>query len=800
MGKTRKLCAFYFTLHLFLPLSFVPEGKSAESVKEVNLAISSLVYDPFTAKIYGASTNNLLQIDPDSGQVLRTFDLGSRIYLLELGAGNGVWVAVDHAIRRFNLETLSAEDPIAIVETASDLSPSQSEAYTVAFSTPRVPGRWEAGWLIKNGLVLPDTVMGTFVAVNGNYYFKDTIRLTPGPNGVNADPSPVPPYIVPTYHAGRMKPFGSYVYNAAKDGWNINTLEPLPGTPHFEANWAASFTISRAENAVYYLTDNSTSLDLDRFEHITFKHTGHHRFTNVTPSRIVRSIAACGTNRVAFHDSSRLYLVDTAQLFLPGDLRVSQMHPTSVLVGHDFGITITITNQGPGAAMNVSYVDTLNSGIIRSYNQQLPVDPFVHTSVVSNSFGTIEPGQSIELSLGVLPTDVLISTNQFTIISNNDPNPANNASEGRISVVRNSTAITEFPFVSADLAYDPLRKRLFISNGASLWAYHRDRDEIRLVRVEYPPDGERIEVSDAGGHVFRFALGYFYQYDSETLAGTTLPAPETATRGPITVINDFAISPSDPNLQVFSEPQGTYLFRAGSALPQRINEQGAVAFSADGSHVYFQNGSDCSLMVLRVDPSGLIPEHTRNDVPCGDFTVSGDLLYFNSGLIYKPATGQRASNSFSLTPPSYVVPRAANYIDVLNRTNGAWALRRLSATTLQPVMTIPIDPAVGTPLEMVGMDADTVAIRTSGSGARVLVVDLRNGGTLTASLTISSPNQVTISFFSVLGQNYRIERTDNLANPTWTTVRDNIPGNGGRIEETISTTTGLASFYRVVQL
>jgi hypothetical protein len=790
MGIYFRPAGLFFGLSLLMASVLVAPASAAEAIRKVDLALTALVYDPFTGKLYGASTNNLLQIDPDSGRVLRTFDLGSRIFRIELGAGNGIWTAVDHALRRFNLETLAAEDPIAIVDNVVDLSPSQSEPHTVAFSTPRISGRWETGWLVRNGIILPGVIEhGTFVAVNGNYFFKDNHRYPIGPNGVvNSGPIPLP-----TYRPSRMKPFGSYIYNAFGDGWNINTVEPLPGTPHV-VGVGGIFTINRAENALYYVTliDDST-LDLDRFEHLTFKHTGHYRVRNIeadTPTHD-RWVAAWSTNRVAFHTSSKLYLLDTAQLFLPADLVVTQTVQPSASVGEDYSLTLKVANEGPGAALNVNYSNVLSSGIIRSINQQLQIDPFVHPSVFTNNLGTIEPGAAIELHLGILPLDVHTISNLFAVTSNDDPNPANNSSQSQISIIRNSATVTELPFPSADLAYDPLRKRLFIGSGGALWAYHRDLDQIRLMRVEHPRD-EKIEVSDAGGTVFRFAAGYFYSYDSETLVGTRLPAPAN-------IINDFAVSPLNPNLQVFSEARGTYLFSSGFGLPNKITEQGTVAFSSDGTRVYFQNASDCSLSVLRVDPNGLILELTRSNLACGEFTVSSNLLYFNNGVIYDPASGQVAANSFSLTPPSYVVPRAGTYIDILNRTNDAWVVRRLSAATLQPIMTVPIDPVFGTPLEMVAMDANTVAVRTSGAGARVLVIDLNDRGILNADLTVSGAGQLTLSFFSILGENYRIERSSTLVNPAWTTVRDNIPGNGGRIDEIIPT-NGPASYFRVVRL
>lgn len=803
MFRHRSVTVFLFLLPLFLATSFIPQAQSAEAIREVDLAVSSLVYDPFTDKLYAGSTNNLLQLDPNTGQVLRTFNLGSRIGRLELGAGNGLWAGVDHAIRRFNLETLTAEEPIPTVDNVLDLSPSQSEPYTVAFSTPRISGRWETGYLVKNGIVLPGTAVtpGTapsiYVAVNGNYYFTDKFRFATGPNGIVVSSY----MLVPLWPwPGRIKPFGSHIYTASGGFFDINTLEGA--SPRLGG--ASTFTINRAENALYYLTDNGTSWDLNRYEQLTFKHTGHFRFPNYDAggepgydrygnpisSMTDRYIAAWGTNRVAFHTSSRLYLLDTAQLFVPGDLRVTQTVKPSAKVGENYAISVTVTNEGPGAALNVSYVDTLSSGVILGTGQQIQIDPFIHPSVFSNTFGLMQPGQTIQFEISVLPTAAVTATNAITVSSDNDSNSANNSSDVSISIVRNSSRVTELPFPSGDLAYDPLHKRLFIASDRSLWAYDPIADEIRPVSTGGLPI-TRLEVPDTGGSLFILAHGGFlYQYDPQTLAGVRVPAPTLT-------IHDFAISPNDPNLQVFSEARGTYLFRSGTALPDSVPPQGTVAFSKDGTQVYLQDPSNCALSVLDVGANGLTLDVTRSNVVCGDFTVMGDLVYFHSGFIYNPATGAAAPNSFSMTPPSYVVPRPTNYIDVLNRTNGSWAIRRLSANNLQTIRTVAIDPADGTPLEMIGLEPNTVAVRTDSGG--VFVIDLGDREDLTVSLTFSA-NQVTVSFSSVLGRTYRIERADSLINPAWTSVRDNIPGNGGRIDEVIPTTGGASSFYRVVQI
>src|SRR5687767_1923299 len=78
-----------------LQCGVLPLVRAASGIREVGLNLKSLVYDPFTQKLYGSATNDLAQIDPDSGQILATFPLGTNVTYLSLGAGNGIWIAID---------------------------------------------------------------------------------------------------------------------------------------------------------------------------------------------------------------------------------------------------------------------------------------------------------------------------------------------------------------------------------------------------------------------------------------------------------------------------------------------------------------------------------------------------------------------------------------------------------------------------------------------------------------------------------------------------------------------------------
>jgi hypothetical protein len=60
--------------------------------------------------------------------------------------------------------------------------------------------------------------------------------------------------------------------------------------------------------------------------------------------------------------------------------------------------------------------------------------------------------------------------------------------------------------------------------------------------------------------------------------------------------------------------------------------------------------------------------------------------------------------------------------------------------------------------------------------------DPHNGASaLRIGSVLKSGNDFIVSFPTVLDKLYRVERTDDLATASWTTVIDNIPGTGGSV-------------------
>ena len=62
-----------------------------------------------------------------------------------------------------------------------------------------------------------------------------------------------------------------------------------------------------------------------------------------------------------------------------------------------------------------------------------------------------------------------------------------------------------------------------------------------------------------------------------------------------------------------------------------------------------------------------------------------------------------------------------------------------------------------------------------------------------------SGNDFIVSFATVLGKTYRVERSDTLQAGSWTTLLDNIAGTGGTVQVTdVGGAAQSKRFYRIV--
>lgn len=777
--------------------SFLPAFAATQGVRQVNLALRGLDYDPVSNKLYGTSaqTNRLLQIDPNTGEVNASFDVGANPSRVALGGGRGLWIGLDGAgaVRRFNLDTLTAEDPIVIIPggAVTDIAASPVDPYTLVV-TVRVPGSTtvnggDVTYAIRNGQLLPNGFAGHYVALLGNNVYvpnaNNLYRLEIGPDGLvpitrgvavlSADIVAYDNYI---YH-----PSGYYL--AATDFHNYGY--PFNG---------GSPAINKQTDEIFYLAGLNV---LSRYERRSTRPTGSVELgiTDLVAGPI--DLITWGTNRLAFHSSTNLYLLTTDALFLPADIEVSQSINAAAEFGQEVTITMTVTNKGPAAALAVTltnYIETTEpkpSYVLRAVNFG-PPGQWLSSSPLIAALGNIPSGGSASFAITVMPKFPGIITNRVTVGATNDFSPLNNTNAFAFEVKAPTSGLTRVHLPSlVDAAYDPAGRRIVAYADSLLWSIEPDGPA--LDQFAGPYFGARRVTASVDGTV------YAGLYDGGLKLAKIPGTPEFLGSG--VQLTDIATSPSDPNLLAISTPSGTSLFRSGEALPSGINADGYIDFSPDGSKLYRTDPLTCDLSTYSISQSGVTLQSSAPGVSCGEFTSANGLLFFDSGLVFDPAIGKAATNFPAFVPPVFYVPNSNGEVDVLNRAGGLWTVYRLRRDTnsvYRQFASRDIGAITNPIVKAVAAGNNHVAYETT---SELVVIDLpADSAAITATLLRNSSGGVSIRFASIGGAQYRIETTPNLTNPAWVPYGATFSGTGGAITQPIQPLSGAAAFFRIVRV
>jgi uncharacterized repeat protein (TIGR01451 family) len=738
-----------------------------------DLQLGSLAVDSRSGLLYGGQTNQLLQINPENGQVLRTFDVGAPIKRLVRGGGSSLWIGQDYAVRRFDLDTLAVAETIEYPGALMDLAPSMTDPRIAAVKTPHILGRYATTWIIRNGVLLPKSLGNsgeTGIGISGSFLFG-LYRYTFGPDGI-IDSSGGLLFHGPRYHA-----LGTHIYTAGS-GFDVVTLQGLPvAVPD------GIMAVNREENDLYILGYRTTGATLDRYEPITLERTGHYILPVLNP--LEDTLVAWSSNRAAFATATNLYVLDTEEVFARPEVEVTQtVSPDPAIFGDAITFTITLTNRGKGAALNVELTNSISASV---------------------PLGTFEPGAMFQHAIRIVASNANITVgNVAGVVLDDDSNPENNSVTNVVRIGASTGRVTPVAVAASDLYYHKVTGKLYRVSGQTIDVI--DPDGQRIIPSITLPEGfpgARMEGGTSADYLLvqgpRVGPGGLKLIARVHFNGTATPL-----FGVGSAIIDFAVSPADNGMIAVSDTTGTYLTRPGGILPERLPRIGQVEFSEDGTKLYFLDINSCNLEVFLVTSAGLRLEQERVNVDCSDLSVMNGQIFFDSGLIYDPVNFQASTNSLILAEGSLVLPRPDGRSDVLTKTNEQWVLRRLTAGGREPEMSVPVPQLSGTPLELVEAGADYVAIRTRAAaggetGARdVFVVNLADTSTLSLRIQRNNP-QLALSFFGAAGKSYRIEQNSGLSALEWTLLRDNLPGNDGFVNEVLAAGERVR-FFRVIEV
>jgi hypothetical protein len=110
-----------------------------------------------------------------------------------------------------------------------------------------------------------------------------------------------------------------------------------------------------------------------------------------------------------------------------------------------------------------------------------------------------------------------------------------------------------------------------------------------------------------------------------------------------------------------------------------------------------------------------------------------------------------------------------------------------------------------TPTAGQGPSSNYFTVRVSDNGAPSLSADQSFTVFVTrpATATISPPSasgELTIGFDTVAGKHYRVEYKDDLGQPGWTVLQDNLLGTGGSLSIAVNIGASPQRFYQIVQM
>jgi hypothetical protein len=771
---------------------------ATEGIRSVDLPLKSLVYDPFTQKLYGSATNDLLQINPETGAVLKNFHLGTNVTGLSLGAGNGLWAVIDdHAVRRFNLETLTAEDPIAILSSPiNGLYGSKEDSTSLAVITTTIPGSYGRIFVVRNGVVLPDAQTpggGDAVALKGNMAYwsgSGTLyRFPVGPNGLTG------PALLGGGGVGTFLFLPPYLYRASGHVYDANSLALVKALPA-----SGAVTVDEPQSSVYYLQYLTTSsFLLTRFAHPSLELTAAAELPGIVLNGN-ETLVAYSTrvdnftklaNRLAFNSGAKLILLDTDKLFVPANLEVIQTVSGKGVFGAPVTFGVTITNKGPGTAIQVKATNSFSSGVA-----SLNLTPsLVYRDPIPLQWNIITPGSAATFSVTVQPGQLGVLTNTVYATAANVPSPTTNPAVTPISA--QTGPITLLNFSPSKLTYDPTLNRLFFLENYRLWSVDPDASLLNgpgsfadetLDTISALESSKGALVGFGGGQS-SFNGGELFRIDPQTLTISNWFI------GPFRSPNDLKISPVDTNLVFLSDERGSAIYRNGLNFPNYITYQTHGFFSPDGTKLYTVNPANCELETFSVTGAGLILQGTQVTGSCADFKQTGGFLYNDLGTIYDPVAGHKTTNSVSLPGGSSVVLRDGGTLDIVTKTNGVWIARRVASGTHQELRRVYLDNIPGLPGEATAAGDHRIALRTAVGG--IYLIDFASD-VLVGRISLTNET-ATISFDTNAGHTYRLERTDRLGG-AWTPAGSNFVADAGTHDLTVPTDQASTAFFRMVQV
>jgi uncharacterized repeat protein (TIGR01451 family) len=662
----------------------ITNSATSNNVIQLRLGCRELVYDSLRNLIYastpasnGPAGNLIAAIDPVSGEVRGAFPAGSEPDQIALSDDNQfLYAGLNGAVgaQRFNLQSnfadLSFQFSTNDIYFAQDLEVQPNHPDTVAVSLGSYnssSGSPSDVWLYDHGIARTNKggpARGLTFAADGAALFgyvapsgNSIVRMWPVPNGLLTDVqsafSSLP---------GNLKSANGRLY--ATSGQIADPYAPLLLGSF--AGGTGPQAIDPAGGRAYFIAQNGSAWEIRAFNLATFAATGTNTVPGVlgTPGSLIR----CGADRLAFCTSSNQLFIVRSSLVATNPMPTANVGVSQQAV-QDFRASsetirfaISVTNAGPDTASNLllSLMPPPQSASV-SIQLQNGTITNVGTRYLCN-LGSLPAGQSLWLNLSASITNTGTFTNFASLTSASlDPDLSDNSSTAVLNGVFfvRPDSVRSFALTAANLAYDPIRQRLFAllapqgTTNFLAWLDPQTGAMLGSMPMDFP--ASIALVTDDGQYLYlaSSSTNCVERLDLSTLnLDSTFNAPASAK------IIAAAILPGKPHsLALNYQVAGigtTAIFDDGVSRPDQIVQNfKLISVSDDGSALFgYDNsstgGNSPDVFRMVIAATGLQPwGNGPTDTPWGanvQMRAAQGLVFFANGNVMDPSTWTEQTN------------------------------------------------------------------------------------------------------------------------------------------------------------
>lgn len=765
---------------LLASLAFIPVSHAADEVRTVDLGTADIAYDPASGMIYagvrsGASrTNAIIPINPATGELGEPIPLDSAPVRLALsGDGKALYVGLDggRSVARLDLTTKTWAAPFTLGTDA------EGAPYTL-LEMEAVPGAPDAVVISRRNNTPGLNFGGAALYVGGFQKGVATSTSAPAFESLEfgADGSQLYGVSQPR-QLTRMTvdDDGVHVADTTDPGLNLGGLDVADGhifTAHGPILDAATLTLEDTSiriaspqsvladptsNRIFYLT-SGPGAKIHVYHLISRASLGVINVPALAPAgRLIR----WGNDGLAFSDPSRIFLIRSSHFPPEGvsaNLAVTQeVSPASALTGRTLTYTLTAENRGPDSATGATLTHRfpLEGEFVSAGASQGTC--FAVRNVVTCGLGDLAPGAKAAVTVALSPVFAgAFATTSRLSGHQADPDTKDNVIVHRATVefgLESPGAVGGIRLRTNDLAYDPLRKKIYASvpaageNGNSVAVI----DPVTGAVGPYLPVGSepgRLAISDNGQYLYvglngenairRVTLETFttdqwfslsvgnetglYAADMEVLPGhpESVAVVRKQLPGPVT--------PSSYSTAIFDRGR-----IRGKTTP---DSQGGTVITFGGSaavlYGYDNDSSDHGFYRMSVDENGITTRDVWGEysnlikAPDAyyeyvDLQTAGGLLYASSGRVIDPERltllGSFAGRygTHNLVRPDPATDRVFFLNLLMGRTveDRSYQLREYDLSTRVPLGSIDLPGVLSTPTSFIRWGPDGLAFRTS---------------------------------------------------------------------------------------